>query len=84
MRTATTAIEVNGIVDAEHRLVVNEPLPLSGPTPVRVIVLVPATMEIAESEWLDAAARNQVFDSLSGTAEDIYSLEDGRPFHDAR
>jgi hypothetical protein len=35
-----------------------------------------------DTEWLKAAACNPVFDFLKDPEEDIYSLEDGRPFHD--
>lgn len=38
--------------------------------------------ELDEAEWLRAAARNPSFQDLASTEEDIYSLEDGRPFID--
>jgi hypothetical protein len=38
--------------------------------------------EITEDEWLRAAAANAAFDFLHNPAEDIYSLDDGKPFHD--
>jgi hypothetical protein len=34
--------------------------------------------------WLRAAATNPAFSSLEALEEDIYSLEDGQPFHDAK
>jgi uncharacterized protein YuzE len=34
-----------------------------------------------EQGWRRAAARNPVFDFLNDTAEDIYTLDDGKPFH---
>jgi len=75
------AIEVTGIIDKDNRLRLNESLPIVGPKPVRVIILSPADDDWNEAEWLQAAAQNPAFDFLSDPAEDIYSLDDGRPFH---
>lgn len=38
--------------------------------------------ELAEYEWLKAAARSTAFDFLKDPEEDIYSLADGKSFHD--
>ena len=38
--------------------------------------------EISESEWLYAAVTNPAFEFLKEPEEDIYTLEDGRPFDD--
>jgi len=38
--------------------------------------------KLEEYEWLKAAIRNPAFDSLRDSAEDIYTLADGVPFHD--
>ena len=38
--------------------------------------------KLEEYEWLKAAIRNPAFDSLRDSAEDIYTLADGLPFHD--
>jgi tetratricopeptide (TPR) repeat protein len=38
--------------------------------------------EIDESEWLRAAATNPAFDFLKEPEEDIYTLDDGRPFNE--
>ncbi|NES19027.1 MAG: hypothetical protein F6K41_08875 [Symploca sp. SIO3E6] len=38
--------------------------------------------DIEEETWLLAASRNPVFDDLHDQQEDIYSLSDGKPFHD--
>jgi hypothetical protein len=61
---------------------VKEILRLSGPRRVRVIVLYPLSDEWDEAEWLQAAARNPAFAFLSDPEGDIYSLADGKPFHD--
>ena len=82
MEAAMTAIETTGTVDEDHRLRLDEALPVSGPMRVRVIVLYPVADDIGEDEWLRAAARNPVFRDLEGTEEDVYSLEDGDPFLD--
>jgi PHD/YefM family antitoxin component YafN of YafNO toxin-antitoxin module len=38
--------------------------------------------ELEEYEWLKNAIRNPAFDSLNDPEEDIYTLADGKPFHD--
>ena len=37
--------------------------------------------EIDEDDWLYAAAHNPASDFLKDPAEDIYSLQDGKPFN---
>ena len=37
--------------------------------------------DIGESEWLRFAASNPAFDFLKEPQEDIYSPNDGKPFH---
>ena len=49
---------------------------------VRGLILVTEEQEITEDEWLRAAASNAAFDFLQSPAEDIYTLDDGKPFHD--
>lgn len=83
MDVAVKAIETTGTVDAQHRLLLDEPLPVAGPTRVRVIILFPEE-DIDEKEWLYAAASNPAFDFLKEPEEDIYTSEDGKPFHDNR
>lgn len=75
------AIEMTGTVDTEHRLVLDETLPITGPTRVRVIVLVENQDEVTEAAWLKSAAANAAFDFLKDEREDIYSVDDGKPFH---
>lgn len=82
MQTATKAIETTGTVDAQHHLVLDGALPITGPTRIRVIILVPEETDINETKWLQAAARNPAFDFLKDPKEDIYTLSDGRPFYD--
>jgi hypothetical protein len=76
------AIETTGIVDERHQLVLDEPLPIVGPSRVRVIILVPEGADIQEKDWLRSAAANEAFDFLKEPEEDIYTLTDGKPFRD--
>ena len=76
------AIEVTGTVNEERQLRLDSSLPISGPLRVRVIVLYPPEEELEESDWIRAAARNRAFDFLKEPEEDIYTLVDGKPFHD--
>jgi hypothetical protein len=82
MEVGIKAIETTGTIDARRRLLLDEPLPVVGPTRVRVIILLPEEADIDEMEWLRAAAANPAFDFLRESEEDIYTLADGRPFHD--
>ena len=75
------AIEVGGTIDEQRRLHLDEPLPIVGPSRVRVIILIPDETDINEQEWLQAAASNPAFDSLKEPEEDIYTLADGKPFY---
>jgi len=78
-----TAIETTGSVDAQHQLRLDEPLPI-GPGRVRVIVLVPESGDIEENAWVKGAAASPAFDFLNEAAQDIYTVNDGKPFHDQR
>jgi hypothetical protein len=82
METTMTAIEMTGRIDENRQLQLDNPLPVSGPMRVRVIVLYPIQDEEDETEWLQAAARNPAFEFLKDPEEDIYSLTDGEPFRD--
>lgn len=82
MDTQLTAIELTGTVDDQHQLRLDGMLPICGPQRVRVIVLYPLHEEWNEAEWLRAAASNPAFADLAAPEEDIYSLADGKPFHD--
>jgi len=82
MESTLTAIELTGTVDKQHKLRLDDLLPIAGPKRVRVIVLYTLDEEWDEAEWLQVAAHNPAFDFLKDTAEDIYSLADGKPLHD--
>ena len=82
MGVATKAIETTGTIDAQRQLVLDESLPVAGPTRVRVIILLSEEGDLDEKEWLRASAANPAFDFLKEPEEDIYTLADGRPFDD--
>ena len=76
------AIEATGVVDAQHQLRLDKPLPIAGQSRVKVIVLVPEEADISETVWTETVATSPAFDFLKDAAEDIYTAADGRPFHD--
>ena len=82
METTLTAIEMTGTVNEYHELHLDDILPIPGPKRVRVIVMYSAVDECDEKEWLHAASQSPAFDFLKDPGEDIYSLIDGKPFHD--
>jgi hypothetical protein len=84
MESSLKAIEIEGAIDEQRQLHLDEPLPVVGPSRVRVIILIPEPTDIDESEWQRAGASNPAFDFLKEPAEDIYTLADGKPFHDQR
>jgi hypothetical protein len=73
------AIETTGVVDAQHQLRLDKPLPIAGHSRVRVIVLVPDEADISEAAWTETVATSPAFDFLKDTAEDIYTATDGKP-----
>ena len=77
-----TAFETTGVLDGARRLRLDESLPPGLPKHVRVIVLALEPDEAAEQEWLRAAATSPALDFLKDAAEDIYTVTDGKPFHD--
>jgi hypothetical protein len=83
MATNIQAIEVQGEIDEQNQLHLDEPLSAVKPGRVRVIILLPEESEIDdEREWLEAAANNPAFAFLHDTEEDIYTAADGKPFND--
>jgi hypothetical protein len=84
MKNVEKAIETTATINADHQLVLDEPLPVTGPARVRVIVLLPQEADIEEGEWLRAGITSGAFEFLKAPEEDIYTLADGRPFHDQR
>ena len=81
MSTGLKAVEVSGMIDDRRQLHLDS-LPPIPPGPVRVIILVPEEIELAEEEWLRGAAGSPAFDFLKAPEEDLYTVADGKPFHD--
>lgn len=81
MGSSIRVIETTGTIDAQHRLILDEQLPVAGPARVRVILLLQEEADADEQEWLRAAATNPSFDFLKEPEEDIYTLADGKPLH---
>jgi hypothetical protein len=84
MNAGLRAIEASGTIDEDRKLHLDEPLPIAGPSRVRVIILVPEDDDIDEQQWLRSAAANPAFDFLRDPAEDVYTAADGQPFDDSR
>jgi hypothetical protein len=84
MEAVLKAIEAAGEIDEQRQLHLDAPLPVAGPSRVRVIILIPEQTDIDEREWLRAAATNPAFDFLKEPEEDIYTLADGKPFYGQR
>jgi hypothetical protein len=74
-----TAIETTATIGKNRQLTLDEDLPENTSTKVRVIVLIDEEKDLNDKEWLQAVSKNEVFDFLNDDAEDIYSLEDGKP-----
>ena len=78
------AIKTTATIENDKYLLLDKPLPVYGKGKVRLIVLLPEEDDIAESEWLNAAATNPAFNFLKEPEEDIYNITDGKPFKDKR
>jgi len=78
------AIEVTGTIDAERHLHLDAELPVAGPQKVRVIVLCAPDDNLSEAEWLAGISSSPAFASLNDPVEDIYTIQDGKPFHRAQ
>ena len=83
MENPLQAVELIGTIDEKGQLHLDTPISAVGQGRVRVI-LIPEEAEIGENEWLKAAASNPAFDFLKDPDEDIYTLDDGKPFNDQR
>lgn len=76
------AIEATGNIDKKGVLRLDNPLVMREKK-VKVIILVSEENEETEERlWLSAMTNNPAFEFLHDEQEDIYSLKDGKPFHD--
>jgi len=80
MEAGIKAIETTGRINAGGNLLLDEHLHVLSQANVRVIILIPEYKDISETEWLQAASTNSSFDFLKEPEEDIYTLDDGKPF----
>lgn len=74
------AIETTAKVEEDQRLVLDQNLKELKGQQVRVIILIPESDDISESEWLKAASQSESFAFLDQEPE-LYSLNDGKPLH---
>ncbi len=84
MENSLRAIEVSGTLREGRDLHLDAPVEIPGSKRVRVIILVPDQDEIDDMEWARAASKSPAFDFLNDPEEDIYTMNDGRPFHDEK
>lgn len=75
------AIELTGSVDEQGQLHLDKPLANMGQGRVRVLLLFDEG-DLYEKDWLKAAASNPAFEFLQDSAEDVYTIADGKPFRD--
>ena len=76
------AIEATGNIDKKGVLRLDNPLVIREKK-VKVIILVSEENEETEEKlWLSAMTNNPAVEFLHAEQEDIYSLSDGKPFHD--
>lgn len=72
-----TSIETTATIGPNRQLLLDEDIPEQVSKKVRVIILFDE--DISESDWMNAASKNEAFSFLADEDEDIYSLEDGKP-----
>lgn len=82
MAAAEWAVEATGTIDEQGILHLDHPITAVGPGRVRVLLVTADDTDIDEQEWRRSAAQNAAFDFLNDPAEDIYTRNDGLPFHD--
>ena len=70
-------IETTGIVNNGKIIYLDIPLPFSNNSKVKVTV----TDFDSEEEWLTSATKNPAFKDIFNNDEDIYTLDDGKPFN---
>lgn len=75
------AVEVTGSIDEQGQLHLDKPLAKMGQGRVRVLLLFDEG-DLPEKDWLKAAASNPAFEFLQDSAEDVYTIADGKPFRD--
>jgi len=75
------AFETSGSIDKNGSLQIVPPLHLKEGK-VKVIIMYTEDTVSEEALWLQSFALNPAFDFLKDNGENIYSVNDGKPFHD--
>lgn len=73
-------LEISGTIEEGRRLILDEEIPVWPKGKVRGILFLEDDEVAEEAAWLRAVAKNPAFASLADPEEDIYSVEDGKPF----
>ncbi|MBU0695380.1 MAG: hypothetical protein KKE39_02485 [Bacteroidetes bacterium] len=73
------AIELKSKTNQSGRLKIDLDLNVKN-SAVRVLILMDESEE--EQNWATYALKNEAFDFLKEPEEDIYSIQDGKPFND--
>lgn len=76
------AFETYGHIDKTGRLKIMPELPLKEGDVKVIIMYNEEKGESDEALWLKSVSKNPAFEFLKDKEEDIYSLTDGKPFHD--
>jgi len=84
MKESLRFVELSGEVNEQHELKVSGPVPLNGPSKVKVLVFPEQEEDIPEDVWMRFLASNEAFAFLKDPEEDLYTLEDGKPFSNER
>lgn len=75
------AIETTGRIDNKGFLNIDHPIQARSKK-VRVIILLPDEESPEDDKtWLAALSNNPAFDFLNEPEEDVYTLNDGKPFN---
>ena len=80
MMLTRKTVEATGTINHQNQIILDEPIPFAGMARVRIIIFMPEDTDINETDWLHSISVNPAFDFLKDSEEDIYTLEDGRPF----
>lgn len=76
------AEEIYATVDENGLLHIDQPLSFKNKK-VKLIVLAQED-DINDKEWMKFLASNSAFDFLKDEAEDIYTINDGKPYNSER
>ncbi len=73
------AVEVKGVIGNDGFLKLEDPLEFRN-REVKVIILIPEDDILNDNLWLQGIMDNPVFDFLQEEEENIYTLENGKPY----